>query len=67
MDVDDAMITFVGLDEMKHWNMAPSNLGGFEKQVSISAYFIGNYNMSDFTANVVRLLNRLSETKDWNR
>ena len=39
MDVDDPNdLRFVGLDDLKHWEMAPGNAAAFEKKASPSVY-----------------------------
>lgn len=66
MDVDDpADLRFVGLDDMKHWELAPTNPGAFEKagiNFCLTSADLGN--PSDFIANLRKALeNGLSYPK----
>ncbi len=66
MDVDDpADLRFVGLDDMKHWELAPTNAGAFEKAgINFCLTTSDLANVSDFTANLRKAIEYgLSETK----
>jgi imidazolonepropionase-like amidohydrolase len=54
MDVDDPNeVRFVGLDELKHWELAPSNPAEFEKAgITFCLTTAELSNVSDFSANV---------------
>src|SRR5690606_21143340 len=66
MDVDDPNdVRFVGLDDLKHWEMAPTNPAAFEKagiSFALTASDLGNVN--DFMSNLRKAIEHgLSETK----
>jgi imidazolonepropionase-like amidohydrolase len=66
MEVDDPNdVRFVGLDDLKHWEMAPSNPGALEKanvNFALTTSDLGN--VSEFMANLRKAIEYgLSETK----
>jgi imidazolonepropionase-like amidohydrolase len=66
MDVDDPNeLRFVGLDDMKHWELAPTNAGAFEKaNITFALTTADLTNVSDFMANLRKAIEYgLSETK----
>jgi len=58
MDVDDPNdVRFVGLDDLKHWELAPSNPAAFEKAGIIFCLTTADLNnVSEFTANLRKAL-----------
>lgn len=65
-DVEDPNeLRFTGLDDLKHWELAPSNPAAFEKagiEFSLTTADLGN--LPDFTANLRKAIEYgLSETK----
>lgn len=66
MDVDDPNdLRFVGLDDLKHWELAPSNPAAFEKAgISFCLTAADLTNVSDFMANLRKAMEYgLTETK----
>lgn len=66
MDVEDPNdVRFTGLDDMKHWELAPTNAGAFEKAnipFCLTTSDLGN--VGDFLANLRKAIEYgLSETK----
>ncbi|MBI1343836.1 MAG: amidohydrolase family protein [Terrimonas sp.] len=64
MDVDDPNeVRFVGLDDLKHWELAPTNPGALEKAgINFCLTTADLSNMSEFTANLRKAIdNGLSE------
>lgn len=66
MDVDDANdLRFVGLDDLKHWELAPTNPAAFEKAgISFCLTTADLANVSEFWANLRKAIEHgLSEAK----
>ena len=66
MDVDDPNeLRFVGLDDMKHWELAPTNPGAFEKaKINFCLTTADLTNVSEFMANLRKAIEYgLSEAK----
>ena len=66
IDVDDPNdLRFVGLDDLKHWELAPTNAAAFEKEgVNFCLTSADLTNVADFTANLRKAIeNGLSESK----
>lgn len=66
MDVDDPNdLRFVGLDDMKHWELAPSNPAAFEKAgINFCLTTADLTNIADFMANLRKAIEYgLTETK----
>jgi imidazolonepropionase-like amidohydrolase len=66
MDVDDPNeLRFVGLDDMKHWELAPTNLSAFEKaNISFCITAADLTNVGEFMANLRKAIEYgLSESK----
>ncbi|WP_276481870.1 amidohydrolase family protein [Paraflavitalea pollutisoli] len=66
MDVEDPNdIRFTGLDDMKHWELAPTNAGAFEKaNITFCLTTSDLANVGDFFANLRKAIEYgLSETK----
>ena len=66
IDVDDPNdIRFVGLDDLKHWELAPTNPAAFEKEGINFCFTTSDLtNVSDFTANLRKAIEYgLSESK----
>jgi imidazolonepropionase-like amidohydrolase len=66
MEVDDPNdVRFVGLDDLKHWEMAPSNPAAFEKAgISFAITTSDLSNVSEFMANLRKAIEHgLSEAK----
>ncbi|HMF70240.1 MAG TPA: amidohydrolase family protein, partial [Flavitalea sp.] len=66
MDVDDPNeLRFVGLDDMKHWELAPTNPGAFERaKINFCLTTADLTNVSEFMANLRKAIEYgLSEAK----
>lgn len=66
MDVDDPNeVRFTGLDDLKHWELAPTNPAAFEKAgINFCLTPADLITITDFTANLRKAItNGLSETK----
>lgn len=66
MEVDDPNdVRFTGLDDMKHWELAPTNPGAFEKAgIPFALTTADLTSLSDFTANLRKAIEYgLTETK----
>lgn len=66
MDVDDPNeVRFTGLDDLKHWELAPTNPAAFEKAgINFSLTTADLTNLTDFATNLRKAIeNGLSETK----
>lgn len=66
MDADDPNeLRFTGLDDLKHWELAPTNAAALEKAGITFAFTTADLtNISDFTANLRKAIEYgLSETK----
>ncbi|RYF92359.1 MAG: amidohydrolase, partial [Chitinophagaceae bacterium] len=66
MDVDDPNeLRFVGLDDLKHWELAPTNAGAFEKaNISFALTTADLSNVGEFMANLRKAIEYgLSEAK----
>jgi imidazolonepropionase-like amidohydrolase len=66
IDVDDPNeLRFVGLDDLKHWELAPTNAASFEKEGINFCFTTADLNnVSDFSANLRKAIEHgLSESK----